>query len=94
MDVSVAISMAGLCMTVCGFLLGQRQGAKKEGYDKGVLMGDLKNIKESVEGIRASVKEINISEVNRKLAVNETRLDALEEGVKDLTKRVNIISSK
>lgn len=70
-----------LLISLGGFLIGQKSGAKKEGFQDGMVAQSLAHIKESLERLEAEIKSANIAGLT-------ARVEACERDIRDLKRGV------
>ena len=84
MDIKVVISLCGLAMTVISFILGQKSGISKKGYEQGIKDANIKN---SIDNLANKIEEYAAKSATREEFVR------VEEKIKSLNKRTEKIES-
>lgn len=83
-DFSTVIAAAGLLLAIITFYLGRQSGVKNDAREMGMILTELKNIKEGVEDIKQDQRKQD--ENNRQISV---RLAMLEASYADIRGRVD-----
>ena len=90
MDITLIISLAGVCCTILGTIFGYKNGLKKEGHAEGSLRSDIGYIKSSVDDLKNEQRNFNglHYELAERVAKVETsdksahhRIDGIEEKI-------------
>lgn len=93
MDITIIISIAGVCCTILGAWVGYRNGLKKEGSAEGSLRSDVGYIKSSVDDLKTEQRNFNSLhyELSERVAKIETsdksahhRIDGLENKIEKI----------
>lgn len=84
MDVKAWIALAGVCLSVLAFIVGQMSSKHAQGEKTGSLASDIGYIKAGIDDLKSELRSIK-----SQLADIETRLAKAEESVKSAHKRID-----
>ena len=89
MNMSVIISLAGVCCTIFGTWAGHRNGIRKDAGKEGTLRSDIGYIKSSVDDLKGEQR--NFNQLHYSLA---ERVGKVEESAKSAHRRIDGIEEK
>ena len=78
MYLEIAIAVAGLALSVAGFLLGRFSSIKTAGREDGEMKSDIKHIKNGIEDIKSEMQQMQRDYLELRDRV--TRLETLSGG--------------
>lgn len=83
-----------LGLSVLTFYLGRTQGARSEGEKQGVLLNELKNIKQDVQDLKTDFKHINVEKIHAELNFLKSELVNCKENIYLTNQRIDKHLSK